>query len=108
MHTATAPKPDVGILLDPPYRTEGRSGGLYGSDLDGTSDDVSVEAYEWAVEHGKRYRIAYCCADGDFPVPDGWDVYRRKAVRTGLNKRDWEDIIMFSPACERRQGKLDL
>ena len=72
MHTPTSPKPPVGILLDPPYLTTDRQSELYGSDADGSSSDVATAAYAWAIANGDRFRIAYCCHEGDFPVPDGW------------------------------------
>ena len=94
------------IFLDPPYRTEKRSDTLYSSDIDGTSDDSAVQAYEWAVQHGEKYRIAYCSHEGDFQVPVGWDVMTQafKGVRTNRDKS--QDCIMFSPACEDRQPTL--
>ena len=100
MHTSTAPKPSVGILLDPPYLTENRASKLYRSDADGTSDDVAVEAWEWALEHGDTYRIAYCCHEGDFEAPGGWEVTTRSLA--GIRRRDVNtkrDCVMFSPAC---------
>ena len=75
MHTPTAPKPPVGILLDPPYLTVDRQSELYGSDADGSSSDVATAAYQWALANGERFRIAYCCHEGDFPVPGRVDVY---------------------------------
>ena len=26
------------------------------------------------MEHGERYRVAYCMHAGDFPIPTGWTV----------------------------------
>ena len=73
MHTPSGPKPPVGVLLDPPYRTDtGRADTLYHSDYAGESSDTATAAYRWAVEHGETYRIAYCCRDGDFDTPPGW------------------------------------
>ena len=100
MHTPTSPKPSVGILLDPPYLTGDRSDDIYGSDLDGTSDRVAIEAWEWALEHGDTYRIAYCCHDGDFDAPEGWlkrtDTFSGVRDRKSNAKRD---CVLFSPAC---------
>ena len=68
--TAQGRKVNRCIFMDPPYRQHGKNMKLYdGGERD---DDVAVAAYEWAVEHGERYRIAYCCQVGDFPLPDGW------------------------------------
>ena len=100
-HTATGYKPEVGILMDPPYLTNSRSPALYGSDLQGTSDQAAVESYRWAVENGDRFRIAYCAHEGDFPVPDGWDTL--SSTFGGINtdrKHTRRDLIMFSPACK--------
>ena len=94
-------------MLDPPYRTERRSASLYGSDADGTSDDVAVASYDWAVEHGERYRIAYCCHAGDFPVPAGWEALEStfKGQRRGTDGT--RDQVMFSPKCrEELRGSL--
>ena len=85
MHTPTAPKPPVGILLDPPYLTVDRQSELYGSDADGSSSDVATAAYAWAIANGERFRIAYCCHEGDFPVPDGW-TFITAVVRRGQGR----------------------
>ena len=94
------------VLLDPPYRTDRRKANLYGSDAAGTSDDAAVASYEWALKHGERYRIAYCCHADDFPVPDGWEAMTRgfKGRRTGASGT--VDMVMFSPACVLPQARL--
>ena len=112
MHTPTAPKPPVGIFMDPPYRTTHRQKDLYQSDMDGESDDIAAAAYEWAVQHGETYRIAFCCHQKDFPVPEGW----RSSMSTfgGISREDRRaenlDMVMFSPACvgdqEDTEGQL--
>ena len=79
MHTPTSPKPMVGILLDSPYVTEERTSSLYHSDSAGVSSATAQAAYEWAVAHGERYRIAYCSHVGDFP-PAGPVGHRRRGV----------------------------
>ena len=93
MHTATAPKPPVGILLDPPYRIDtGRTNNQYVGD----TGDAAHDAYAWAVQHGDIYRIAYAMHVGDFPVPDGW----RMETMSFANARDGQrDCVIFSPAC---------
>ena len=51
--------------------------------------------------NGHKHRIAYCCTDGDFPLPPGWTKHVadfagvRKAERRAARK----DCVMFSPAC---------
>lgn len=113
MHTPTSPKPPVGILMDPPYLTGDRQSELYGSDADGTSDSVAEAAYRWAtgtfeneikgyhgIPRGEMFRIAYCCHEGDFPVPEGWTTIESTfgGIRVKAN-RSKRDLIMFSPAC---------
>ena len=101
MHTPTAPKPPVGILLDPPYLTTDRQSELYGSDADGSSSDVATAAYAWAIANGDRFRIAYCCHEGDFPVPDGWTFITASfgGVKDAERRASRQDLVMFSPLC---------
>ena len=61
MDTETSPDYTRAIFLDPPYRLRGRKKNLYASDKEGTSNDLAEAAYEWAVKHGRQYRIAYAC-----------------------------------------------
>ena len=110
--TATGPSPTVGILLDPPYFTSERHSHVYGSDVDGTSDDVAQASFDWMFTpldpfdgQGKLcpadlYRIAYCCHDGDFSFPDGWTFHRE--TFSGIRRADRRgrmDLVAFSPAC---------
>ena len=67
--TPSAPKPPVGIFLDPPYLTHDRDNTIYQGDEQ--ADDVARKALAWAVEHGAKYRIAYACGAKHFDVPDG-------------------------------------
>lgn len=95
----------VGVFLDPPYRTDegNRNTNLYQSDHDGESDDAAKEAYEWAVKHGEteRYRIAFCCRHGDFPLPPNWTSSIREfpGVTDPERREKHKDEIMFSPHC---------
>ena len=86
------------ILLDPPYLTEKRST-IYSSDLKGTSDNAAAASYEWAIEHGDRYRIAYCSHEHDFPVPVGWESMTRGFMGPTVGRAGTTDMVMFSPAC---------
>ena len=113
MHTPTSAKPPVGTFMDPPYLMANRQKDLYKSDIAKTSDDTAAASYRWAVEHGETYRIAFCCHENDFPVPDGW----RFETNTfgGINKPERRassrDMVMFSPACvggEDTVGQLAL
>lgn len=97
-------KKKVGIFLDPPYKTEHRSHHIYRSDIDGSSDDVATDCYEWAVDKAQErpeLKIAYCCRRGDFPLPDGWTDEVKDF--SGPNDKDrrakHKEQIMFSPAC---------
>ena len=105
--TTTGPKPPVCVFLDPPYRTTtGRKDNLYGSDLDGSSEDAAIRAYEWAVENGGRpgFKVAYAMYEGDFALPDGWDIEHLSMAGYGGGK-ERRDCVIFSPAA-RVQGRL--
>ena len=105
--TPTSTKRIRAILLDPPYLTEKRTSQIYSSDSSGTSSQTASDAYAWAVEKGQEsdYRIAYCCHDEDFPVPQGWSVHLSRFQ--GPNRqRTTRDAIFFSPACRTVQGRL--
>lgn len=109
MQTASGPKPPVGILMDPPYLTDERSKHLYSSDILGESNRVARESYEWAIAHGRCYRIAYCCHAGDFEVPDGWTFETQTfgGIKNAERFANRRDMIMFSPACiPGRQARL--
>ena len=104
--TPSSPKPEVGVFLDPPYRTTRKDGGkrstgLYQGDAAGVSDDVATASYKWAVEHGDKYRVAYCMHAGDFDVPPGWTVETMgfSGHRDEAKKESSVDCIMFSPRC---------
>ena len=95
--------PSVGIFMDPPYMkdTEGRKREYryYGVN---DPTDAAVTAYEWAIDNGVKYRIAYACAAGDFPVPHGWK-YKTASMGGMQRKSDRDDCIMFSPACRKEK-----
>ena len=104
--TPSSPKPSVGVFLDPPYRTQRKDGGkrstgLYQGDTAAASDDVAAATYAWAVEHGERYRVAYCMHEGDFPVPPGWtaETMGFSGHRDAKKKRESVDQVIFSPRC---------
>ena len=100
--------PPYAAFLDPPYRTHERTDSLYKSDaID--SDQTAEDSYEWAVEKGedKRWRIAYCMHEGDFPVPDGWTSLTYTLA--GIKREDRQhrrDEIIFSPHCVNTQHTL--
>ena len=107
-HSPSGPKPPVGVMLDPPYTTDGRRANIYQSDCDGTSKSVALAAWEWALEHGDVFRVAYCCHEGDISVPDGWDAMTTSmAGITRTDRRHRRDMVVFSPAClSEPQGSL--
>ena len=107
-HTPSGPKPVVGVLLDPPYRTDERSSKLYQSDRDGSSTSIAEATWQWALEHGDVFRVAYCCHEGDVDVPNGWTVATTSmAGITKPERRHRRDMVVFSPAClSEPQGSL--
>ena len=102
MRTFTGSKPPTAVLLDPPYRLKGRSKNIYANE---PGDDVAVDSYLWAVEHGDDLRIAYCCHEDDFEVPEGWTVSIHNITARKKTKRN--EIIMYSPACQAWQEERD-
>ena len=95
---------DTALFLDPPYLTKDRSS-IYQSDLHNQSDSVSDDCYEWAVENGEKFKIAFCATDGDYPLPSGWTAERKSLVmRAETNQKN--DIVMFSPKCETPNRNL--
>ena len=94
----------ISVFLDPPYLQERRKGNLYAND----GEQAALDSWEWAKQHGDRYRIGYACLVGDFEVPSGWWVSRRKmhGYQRGSRRTDAaDDQVIFSPACQR-QGEL--
>jgi hypothetical protein len=96
----------VGILLDPPYTAEaGRDGTIY------RMEDLSIghQVAAWGIANGDnpRYRIALCGYEGEYEMPDRWQVYRWKAGASyqssnanGKNQENREkETIWFSPHC---------
>lgn len=98
---------DCAIFLDPPYRMRDRSRGIYVSDLDDSSEDVAVQSYKWACDHGEIFKVAYCCLTTDFPTPNGWDEIVMNL--TGYSKKRTKvEKIMFSPMCFHPDPNDDL
>ncbi|MCY4356862.1 MAG: hypothetical protein OXD01_04995 [Gammaproteobacteria bacterium] len=109
MHTPDSPKPPVSVLLDPPYLTEKRTTSLYISDIDGTSDHVALQSWKWALDNAQKYKIAYCCHEGDFELPEGWIKHTQKFPSTKLrDKGKQEDCIMFSPLCHSEKPQKEM
>ena len=109
--TPSHPNANVGVFIDPPYLSERRNLELYSTDGNiAESDRVAMDSYLWAVKHGDRYRIAYACHDGDFPVPEGWDVIRRgfRGIRNQDRRKTQGDMLMFSAACTVQLDLLNI
>ncbi len=103
----------TGILLDPPYALDGRTGDLYAHDT-----DVSHDVRTWAITHGDEpmLRIALCGYEGDYDMPDTWTPLRWKA-RGGYGSQGKEtrgatnsarETIWFSPHCLTPDAVLPL
>ena len=97
--TPSGAKRTVGVLLDPPYLTARRTKTLY--DGEENSDEAAVSSFLWAAKHGRKYRIVFCSADGDFPTPPGWTKHVNEfaGVRSSDRRGSYRDCLMFSPAC---------
>ena len=74
------------------------------TDADG-SENPAVEAYEWAVDNGNKYRIAYACHEGDFPVPAGWDAETETQGGRRGDRAKAMDQVMYSPTCLDAEGE---
>ena len=116
-HTPASSRPVVAIFFDPPYMTAHRHQ-IYKSDVDRTSDAVAQAIYVWMLTPGSVtaypelapgdvYRIAYCCGEGDFPLPPGWTAETETfAGIRSQERRARRDMIMYSPACLNMQPTL--
>ena len=88
----------VALVIDPPYVTSCRSK-VYECDQDGGKiDEAAAESYRWSIEHGSKYRIAYCMLEGSFPVPRGWTAKTRKFGMQD-DGGGGRDCVIFSPSC---------
>ena len=99
--TKSSQNATVAVFLDPPYVVGDDQKVAYSAD--GKIEDVNEvarQSYQWAVAHGDEYRIAYCSAADDFPLPEGWTVMDKSmgGVRKKYRARV-RDQVMFSPAC---------
>jgi len=90
---------ETAVFLDPPYVN------FTGGYAVGDGNSAAEASYRWAVKNGEMLRIAYCCARGEFPVPDGWDNFH--VSFNGIRdpeRRGKRDLVMFSPRCRRVGG----
>ena len=90
----------VGILMDPPYQTTTRATKVYDSDVQGESTATATASLAWALEHGTRFRIAYCMAAGDFEVPSSWttSTHTFAGIRRPERRKE-RNLIAYSPSC---------
>lgn len=98
----------TGVLLDPPYDTDGHYD-VYG-DL---SRGVAGPVREWAIANGNNplLRIALCGYEGEHKMPTDWDCVPWKAnggyaSAAGNTENAARERIWFSPACLQPQPEL--
>lgn len=93
----------TGVFLDPPYIDE-RDNDLYAIDSFTVAHDVA----EWARQHGDDplLRIALCGYEGNYAMPDTWEMLRWKAHGGYGSQGDGtgrenatREVIWFSPHC---------
>lgn len=91
----------TGILLDPPYDTDGHDD-VYGE----MSRGVSSKVFDWAIENGGNplLRIALCGYEGEHEMPADWDCVAWKASggyagAAGNMENSSRERIWFSPHC---------
>jgi DNA adenine methylase len=90
----------TGVLLDPPYDTDGHDD-VYGE----MSRGVSGAVREWAIENGTNplLRICLCGYEGEHTMPADWACLPWKATggygsQSG-NQNASRERLYFSPAC---------
>jgi len=101
----------TGVLLDPPYDTDGHDD-VYGE----LSRGISAKVRDWAVANGDNplLRIALCGYDGEHEMPEDWECVAWKAAggygsqnRAG-NDNALRERIWFNPACLSDQKNMPL
>jgi DNA adenine methylase len=92
------------VLLDPPYRHEGRDPAVYAHD----GADTAARAREWALAHGEdpKLRIALCGYEGEHVMPPAWRCVAWKAAggysaARGNGANAERERVWFSPHCLR-------
>ena len=106
---ATATKPDIGILLDPPYSV---GGDLYATtNID--HEDISPEVRTWCAANDTTYRIVLCGFNDDHDelLTRGW---RKETGRAGGgagyntdSKAGRRERLWMSPNCVTAQHALN-
>lgn len=101
--TPTVKQGLTGVLLDPPYGEDERTGDLYAVD----SGTVAAAVRVWALEWGEdtRMRIALCGYEGEHDLP-GWTAVPWKAhggygsQGEGRGRANAaREVVWFSPHC---------
>lgn len=102
----------TGVLLDPPYDTEGHDD-VYGD----MSRTISAPVRQWALENGANplLRIALCGYEGEHEMPAEWECVAWKAQggygnQRKANENAKRERIWFSPHCLKDglfAGELD-
>jgi hypothetical protein len=101
--TPTVKQGLTGVLLDPPYAGEERTGDLYATDSGTVSADVRAWALAWGDD--PRMRIALCGYDTEHEMP-GWTAVPWKAHGGYGSQGDGtgranavREVVWFSPHC---------
>jgi len=89
----------TGVVLDPPYKHDGRFKGAYTND----DDNIADLCYKWCLDNGgnNKLKIVMCCYDnGYFKLP-GWKKIGWKARKgyQSKTKQYMKEIIFVSPSC---------
>lgn len=96
------PKEITAVFLDPPYDYKGRDK-VYKEE-----SNVWYDAYQWAIDNGDnpKLRIALCGYEGDYDIPESWQIYAWKTNGGMANLGDTrgkdnsaKERIFFSPHC---------
>lgn len=95
----------IAVFLDPPYAKRGDvERKMYHTDFEGdNSTAVADAAWEWALEHGHEWPIAYADYDAR-EAPDGWETVKIGQIKIRTRNPAGE-VIHFSPAC-KIEGRL--
>jgi hypothetical protein len=98
------------IVLDPPYDTSIRDGGLYAVDDDDEGPALSTAVREWALENADdpdMRIVLFGYVDEHGPhMPDDWECMEWKATggygsqrKDGENENPYKERVWFSPNC---------
>ncbi|MGN6199999.1 DNA adenine methylase [Humibacter sp.] len=106
---ATATKPGVGILLDPPYAT---SSDLYAVTNQGGAETVAEEVRDWCMSDAAGMRVVLCGFEDEHDelLEHGWSKITGKAGGgAGYNtdqKAGRRERLWLSPECQQAHPAL--